>query len=440
MTYLALSEETAAAIAKALLADSPAESGMFALLSSVRRGASVRLAVGTPLWELAEFDQQHEGVIEPSGRMISAAVSAANAAGSGLAFIHTHPSDRRVPALSRLDYATTTRLGEAFAELLDGEFASLVVSPGGWAGAIYRNGDVEALERLTVSGRRLHVFPNYGPRPGSDVLDDRQRRVLGTRGSALLRTARIGIVGVGGTGSPIAETLARMGVGDLLLVDPDKLDRSNLRRVFAVTPEDAEAGIAKVAAVSEGLRRLSLGSAITALQGDVGDAPVQGELLLCDVIIGATDNHASRGHLTELAARALIPLIDVGVRAGLREDGSLDSLYAERRLQIPDGPCLWCWRVLESERIRLELMSDFERYSLRAEGYVAGADLGRPEPAITPLNLTAAAMATSTLLGLISGALDQAPLRAGYEALRAESFAYDDRRDPACICRRWRPV
>ncbi len=247
------------------------------------------------------------------------------------------------------------------------------------------------------------------------------------------------MVGVGGTGSPIAEILARIGVAELLLIDPDKLEPSNVRRVFSVGRAEGQGGESKVGAVARGLEGLDLGTRVTAVEADVREREIQGQLLECDVVYGATDNHASRSMLTELSARGHLPLIDVGVRAGVRETGELDALYVERRLQIPDGPCLWCWGVLDAERVRLELMPAFEREALAAEGYVAGIDAA-PEPTIAPLTVTAAGLATTTLLGLLGGGLEVGPLRAGFESLRVESIAYADEPDPDCICRRWRPA
>jgi hypothetical protein len=437
VTYLAISERSAEAIASSLLAAAPAESGMFALAHLVSRGGGSRIAVGSPIWDV-ELAQQKAGRVEPSGRMISAAVSTANHERCGLAFIHTHPGDPRPPRLSSLDHQTTIRLGAAFDELVDGPFASLVVSPGGWGGALYRDGGLTPLDTLAVVGRRLRLFRKKPPRGSSDESDSRQRLLLGEDGNLILRSLRVAVVGVGGTGSPIAEILARIGVGELLLIDPDTLEPSNARRVFAVTSDDARRGESKVRAVARGLKQLDLGAHATPLEGDVREPNVNGQLLGCDIVFGATDNHASRSVLTELSARAHLPLVDVGVRAGLRR-GELDALYVERRLQIPDGPCLWCWGVLDAERVRLELMPAFERDALAAEGYVAGLDAA-PEPTIAPLTVTAAGLATTSLLGLLGGGLEASPLRAGLEALRVESVAYADEPDPDCICRRWRPV
>jgi hypothetical protein len=156
-------------------------------------------------------------------------------------------------------------------------------------------------------------------------------------------------------------------------------------------------------------------------------------------LIGATDTHSSRAALTEMSVRAAIPYVDVGVRVGIRGEGQLDSLRSDRRVQIPGGPCLWCWGVLDPERIRLELMPAGQRAKLVAEGYATGQPAG-PAPSIAALTVTAAGTAVSAVLGLITGAFDAAPLAVSLDALTLEAFPYARQdRDPDCVCSRWRP-
>ena len=52
-----------------------------------------------------------------------------------------------------------------------------------------------------------------------------------------LRNARVAVAGLGGLGSNIAVMLARSGVGELLLVDFDKVDVTNLNRQMYLIPQ-----------------------------------------------------------------------------------------------------------------------------------------------------------------------------------------------------------
>ena len=87
-------------------------------------------------------------------------------------------------------------------------------------------------ERLFPSPRRRwsHVDPRY----------DRQALLFGVAGQELLHKAKVGIIGLGGAGSLISEWLARLGVGELVAVDFDKVEPSNLSRVVGATRWDAQ--------------------------------------------------------------------------------------------------------------------------------------------------------------------------------------------------------
>ncbi|MFC2469391.1 MAG: ThiF family adenylyltransferase, partial [Negativicutes bacterium] len=56
----------------------------------------------------------------------------------------------------------------------------------------------------------------------------RTEMLLGERGMVILKRARVAIFGIGGVGSFAAEGLARAGVGELRLVDPDTVELTNI--------------------------------------------------------------------------------------------------------------------------------------------------------------------------------------------------------------------
>lgn len=65
---------------------------------------------------------------------------------------------------------------------------------------------------------------------------DRTERLLGADAVAKLARAHVVVLGVGGVGSWAAEALARAGIGELTLVDFDRIAPSNLnRQVHALT-------------------------------------------------------------------------------------------------------------------------------------------------------------------------------------------------------------
>jgi hypothetical protein len=437
MTYLAIPGVRAQRIASELLVAAPLESGTFCELRTVRRGDLERYVLGEPIESTEPWVAQANQRLTPNGRRISAAVSVACQAQCGLAFVHSHPMTAAVPSLSRIDRETTDRLGATLTKLVDGPFASLVVSSGGWGGALATAHGLVPLSRIAVVGTSLDLYGKATSQ--DDVLDDRQVRALGSATQRRLRSLRVAIIGAGGLGSPIAETLARMGVAEIRLIDHDRLDTpSNARRIFGIRRADLQGSPPKAEAVAAGLQRLDLGTEVIPVVGDVREAQVQEQLLDVDVIVNGTDTHSSRASVSELSMRAAVPLIDVGVRVGLRRSGRLDALRLERRIQVPGGPCLWCWGTLDAEQVRIELLPEDQREGLEQEGYIAGRP-GDPAPSLAALTVTGAGTATSALLGMLTGALEAAPLGVGLDALSLESVPFSRQEpDPACVCSRWR--
>ena len=67
---------------------------------------------------------------------------------------------------------------------------------------------------------------------------DRQVRAFGADGQLKLQRLRVAIVGLGGTGSLIAQQLVHLGVRDFILVDPDVIESTNLNRVANAFQDD----------------------------------------------------------------------------------------------------------------------------------------------------------------------------------------------------------
>ena len=156
--------------------------------------------------------------------------------GSGIAFVHSHPDTAHPPSLSPLDHRTSIDWSRSVTPTLDRPFLSLAWTPSGLCGLVFEPAapsvprKVDRVEVLGESASRW-VHPMLGSAV-DEALDDRQARALGTLGNARLRQLHVALVGVGGTGSPLAEQLTRMGVRALTLIDPDVVDtESNLRRL-----------------------------------------------------------------------------------------------------------------------------------------------------------------------------------------------------------------
>lgn len=173
--------------------------------------------------------------------------------------------------------------------------------------------------------------------------------IWGTEGQTRLGRIRVGIAGLGGVGSILAEYAARLGVGELVLVDYDEVKRVNLNRAVGATRSDVGrpkvaycARIARSAAVSKSF-------AVTPIVGSTEEEGGIRPLLDCDVILNACDDPAGRQVLDHAAYAYLIPVIDGGTTLFVGNATSETLGRSQVSGAGPGLPCLECTGIYTRE-------------------------------------------------------------------------------------------
>ena len=116
----------------------------------------------------------------------------------------------------------------------------------------------------------------------AEARHSRNELLFGAEGQERIAQARVGIVGLGGLGSQVAQQLGYLGVLDFVLVDRDRVTNSSLNRLIGAGAGDIQ--MAKVA-VAERM--------LTTIQPDVCVRPI--ETMLPDH--PARDAHSDRTHI-----------------------------------------------------------------------------------------------------------------------------------------------
>jgi molybdopterin-synthase adenylyltransferase len=246
--------------------------------------------------------------------------------------------------------------------------------------------------RVISLGDRLNVeFDPEDVRPGLLPEFDRQIRAFGPDGQGTLQRLKVAVVGLGGTGSIVVQQLVHLGVRDLVLVDPDHVDVTNLNRVVGATHDDA--GALKVEVARRYVEQFAPAANIELVADNVVRATVASRLIDADVIFACTDSHGSRSVIQQVAYQYMIPCIDVGSTI-TTSAGAVTGIIGRVQLLGPDRPCLWCTNLLDSEEVRRDLMNDVER---KADPYIQGAH--EPAPSVISLNGTVVSLAVTMLLG-----------------------------------------
>jgi molybdopterin/thiamine biosynthesis adenylyltransferase len=159
---------------------------------------------------------------------------------------------------------------------------------------------------------------------------------IGEKGQALLENSSVVIIGCGALGAIQAETLARAGVGQLVLVDRDFVEPSNLQRQVMFDEQDAFEGLPKAVAAARRISRLNSAVKTTPLVIDVNFENVEEILADADLVCDGTDNFETRFLINDACIKSGVPWIY----------GAAVGSYGLTMTILPgQTPCLRC--VLE---------------------------------------------------------------------------------------------
>jgi molybdopterin/thiamine biosynthesis adenylyltransferase len=229
---------------------------------------------------------------------------------------------------------------------------------------------------------------------------DRQIRAFGRDGQRRLRATTAAVVGAGGIGSLIVQGLAHMGIGRLIVVDPDLIETTNLNRLAGATPDDARHGTPKAEAAARTARRIDPRIPVQAMTESILDTEVWLALRCADLVFGAVDGHAPRWALNTLAVQYARAYVDTGAEI-TRSPGRPLDVSGHVATVTPPGPCLLCLSGYDPAAASTELDPALTT-AKRNAGYLRD-DPGEPTPSVIFLNQAIASVALGEALNLVAG-------------------------------------
>lgn len=418
----------------------PLEAAVFGLVGTAERPNEMDILVRrvVPL-ATDDYVEQLTYHLEVSSRAVNGLAALCEANGLAALVAHAHGNEA--------DYSPSDDHGEAriFRGLRSfipagAPLASLLFNADGIRGRLWlpsRSRPV-AIDEIVVIGRSVRRT-RRDPEPGdpADAIFGRQVLAFGEAGQRLISSARVGIVGSGGTGSATGEQLSRLGVRDIVMIDPDDWDPTNLTRVYGTSPSVRSDDRKKVERVVSDLKLIAPASRIRAVPQNVVLRSAASELLDRDVIFLCTDDHWGRSVVNQIAYQYLIPTINLGMSIRSRE-GEITAANGVVDMLRPDLSCLWCRQALRPERIAAESLPRTMRQDLEREGYIEGLD--EPAPSVISVNTVLSGLAVTLFLQLMTDFMGERGeiWRLNYEILESTvSRGRSTVADP-CICRKVR--
>ncbi|MCY3541521.1 MAG: ThiF family adenylyltransferase [Gammaproteobacteria bacterium] len=230
----------------------------------------------------------------------------------------------------------------------------------------------------------------------------RQTLLFGEVGQDILGKIRVGIVGLGGVGSIVAELLGRLGVGEFVLADPDRAEKSNLSRLigarkihaFGTTSSTRYGsnwfGTTKVKLAARNIRKAGKKNVrITMLPYDFLHDDVAAQFKDCDYIFLAADDMKARTLFNVMVHQYGIPGVQIGVKVRTSDSGEVGDVYCVNRFITPDNGCMWCRSLIKPQR------------GQQNNGYVDDPDVA--SPSVITLNAIAGSHAANDFLFYTTG-------------------------------------
>ncbi len=155
---------------------------------------------------------------------------------------------------------------------------------------------------------------------------------IGVEGQQRLLDAKVLVIGVGGLGSPVAIYLAAAGVGELVLVDYDKVDLSNLQRQIVHTTSSI--GQLKVDSARDRLLALNPDCRVVTIGRLLNEEELAEQVAEADLVVDCSDNFQTRFAVNAACVARRKPLVS---GAAIRMEGQV-AVFGNR----PGDACYHC--------------------------------------------------------------------------------------------------
>ena len=324
------------------------------------------------------------------GEFVEVAIDRATSRGDTIIAVHSHPGG--FFAFSAADNTSDKTLMSALRSGTDRIPGSAIMIPEGPMRArLYPSDHAPVpIDLILEAGPDLHFWwdegaSSAGPLPPPMAFTSEMR--------AILSRISVCVIGVSGTGSIVAEQLARLGIGEIILIDFDKMEERNLNRILNSSLADLDSY--KVEMFAGAIRRYRPDCEILPLASSV--AAREAILAACeaDILFSCVDTAEGRHIADRLCAYFAMPLFDVGVaiptEATLNGGRRIAEVYGRVDYVYPGGSSLMDRSVYDARLLEAEYLSRTAPQALSqkiADGYLQG--MQEEAPGVIALNMRAA--------------------------------------------------
>ncbi|MCC6460577.1 MAG: ThiF family adenylyltransferase [Saprospiraceae bacterium] len=155
--------------------------------------------------------------------------------------------------------------------------------------------------------------------------------------------AKVMVVGAGALGNEVLKNLALLNVGNILIVDFDTIEYSNLSRSILYRESDSKKSKKKCEVAAERVREINPNVKVQAINGDIMLDVGLGVFRRMDAVIGCLDNRLARLFINRNCFKLGKPWVD----------GAIENLAGQMNVYRPGINCYECqltnieWSIIQ---------------------------------------------------------------------------------------------
>ena len=319
--------------------------------------------------------------------------------------IHSHPGGYE--QFSSLDDNSDSELFSSVFGWIDGDFphASVIMLPSGriFGRVFFEDLSTKKIDQINVAGDTIYCW-NYGSKVHLDLLVGmRTAQAFGEGTYEFLKKLKIGIIGCSGTGSPVIEQLVRLGVGKIVIVDPDAIELKNLNRILNSKRIDADEHRLKVDMIESIIHEIDLGTEVKAYSSNLYDnIECLRDLATCNILFGCVDSVDGRDLINRLATYYILPYFDLGIKLEANGKGNISKIVGTVNYVQPGKSSLMSRGLYDAEDLKSAGLFRIDPKGfpeLVKNSYIKNIKVNRP--AVISVNLMIASYAVNEFLNRI---------------------------------------
>ncbi len=221
-----------------------------------------------------------------------------------------------------------------------------------------------------------------------------------------VRNAKVMVIGAGALGNEVLKNLALLNIGNILIVDYDTIEFSNLSRSLLFRENDANNNALKCSIAAERVKDLNPEVKVMSLNADINNGIGLGVFRRMDAIIGCLDNRLARLSINRACYKLRKPWID----------GAIENLAGQSTVYVPGKSCYEC-----------DLTEREKKMIRRAQACmnVANRSIVRGRIPTTPISASIiGAIQAQEALKIIHN-YDEKSKEAYFETLKSKIFRYE---------------